>query len=571
MAYTDELNKISRTPVTLVVMKLDYCGRTFGTSPCLATGVECYNTFPTCKYKTAYLKQHKDYKFTSAETTIPFGSGERPYVARIKYLPTEIKDNLTVATRVSIEMRDESDSDVGLDPYLSGRGTVFNTSFWKKLLVRNRNYKGRMVSIFEGFQGLPEAEFQQKFVGRIESIKASSSTITIEVADLLKSLAEVEAPPKLDVKLLNAITASESDIVLTAVTGLDATNGHMRVGDEVISYAGIVALQNKLTGCTRGAFSTSATGHNANDKVQKCRYYAPSNPFDILKDMLLTDGSIDPSYVDTVSFESWKDFPERDIEFSALISEPTKLDKLYFEVLDLIDCKSWVAEDLKITIRRNVPNEPGRAYTYLSDEQNVIHGSMKTDLNEKSRVTRMLCYWGKKTIAKQDDVNGYDRLDIAVDAAAESGNEYDDQIEKKIFCRWISPSYLQEETVSNYVRNAVTRILFRYRDAMPLLDFKVELKDMDVKTGQYAIISTDELLDKSGSPVSNVFQIVRRERASMNTVSYRALKLPWKRFAFIAPDLISDYEDALDSEREYAYVSDDKGFIGEAEVSYHVW
>jgi len=492
-------------------------------------------------------------------------------VGKIKYLPTEIKDNLTVTSRVSIEMLDEPDGDVGIDPYLADRQAVPKTSFWKKLLIRNKNYKGRMVTISEGFLGLPEVEFQQKFVGRIESIKTGNDTVTIEVADLLKSIADVEVPPKLDVKLLNTITASDTDIVLTTVTDLDSPSGYIRVGDEVIAYTGVVTTQNKLTDCTRGAFSTVAVEHKANDKVQKCRYYAPVNPFDILKDMLLIDAGIDSAYVDTTAFDYWKDFPERDVEFSAIVTEPTKLDKLFFEIVDLIDCKSWVAEDLRITIRRNVPNEPGRAYTYLSDEENVIHGSMKTDLNEKSRITRVLCYWAKKAIAKQDDVNGYDRLDIAVDADAEGGNEYDDQIEKKIFCRWISPAYLQEETVSNYVRNAISRILFRYRDAMPIVDFKVELKDMDVSTGQYTIIATDEVLDKSGNPVNDVFQIVKRERASVNTVTYRALKLPWKRIAFVASDTAADYSAASDTEKEYGYVSDDKGFIGETEVSYHVW
>lgn len=571
MSYQSELAAISRTPVTLVVMTLDSCGRTFGISPCLAAGEKCYNTFPTCKYRTAYLKQQKDYRFSSADAPLPFGAGERPYLSRIKYLPTEIKENLTVTSRVSIEMLDEPDKDVGIDPYLEDRTSVPNTLFWKKLLTRNKNYKGRMVRIYEGFLGLLESEFQQKFVGTLETIKTGTGKVTMEVEDLLKSTAKIEVPPKLDIKLLNDITETDTEIVLTDVQKLDTPSGYIRVSDEVIAYTGVVSEQNKLTGCTRGAFSTTAAEHKAKDKVQKCRYYAPANPFDILKEMLGTDGGIDPAYIDAAAFDYWKDFPERDIDFSALITEPKKLDKLYFEILDLIDCKSWVAEDLKITIRRNVPNEPGRAYEYLSDDENIIEGSMRTDLNEKSRITRVLCYWDKKAIGKQDDVNSYSRLDIALDADAEGVNEYDDQIEKKVFCQWISPDYIQEELVSNYMRNTISRILFRYRDAMPIVDYKVELKDMDIRTGQYVIISTDEVLDKYGNPVDDVFQIVRRERSTVNTVTYRALKLPWKRFAFIASDTAADYADAGDGEKEFAYVSDDKGFIGEEETSYAVW
>lgn len=62
-----------RTPIVLVVLSMDFCGRTFGVDPCLATGTKCFNTWPTCKYLTAYLKTTKDYKFTSrAAPGIPF-------------------------------------------------------------------------------------------------------------------------------------------------------------------------------------------------------------------------------------------------------------------------------------------------------------------------------------------------------------------------------------------------------------------------------------------------------------------------------------------------------------------
>lgn len=61
-----------RTPVALVVLSMDFCGRTFGVDPCLATGTECFNTFPTCKFKSAYQNVGKDYRFTSADAPVPF-------------------------------------------------------------------------------------------------------------------------------------------------------------------------------------------------------------------------------------------------------------------------------------------------------------------------------------------------------------------------------------------------------------------------------------------------------------------------------------------------------------------
>jgi hypothetical protein len=107
-----------RTPIWLVVLSMGYCSRTFGVAPCLATGEECFNTYPTCKYKSAFSQLGKNYKFTSADAPAPF-DGVRPYVTRVSLLPTEIKTTLTVSGRVTVEMADEPDGDVGIDPYSS--------------------------------------------------------------------------------------------------------------------------------------------------------------------------------------------------------------------------------------------------------------------------------------------------------------------------------------------------------------------------------------------------------------------------------------------------------------------
>lgn len=576
--YATKLADFSRTPITLVVLTMDYCGRTFGVPPCTATGVQCYNTFPTCKDKANYLRQTKQYKFTSnAAPDVPFREGERPYLDRVVYSPTEIKDNQTVSARVTIELHDEPDNDIGIDPYYLARAaTPPISSFWKKWLARNKNYKGRPVNVCEGFAGIAEGEFSCKFPGTIENIKIGrDGGVSIECIDLIKSMDNIDVPAKPDVKLLNAIDASQNEIIVytpnqVTVTGLDSA-GYVRIGSEIIKYTGFDSGQNKLTGCTRGFYSTTAATASANTHVQKCRYYSASNPFDIMKAMLLTDAGYSLGYVDSTAFDYWRDFPETDINYEAMISEPTKLKKLYFELVELTDCKSWQDENNKITIRRNMPNEPGRAYTYLSDDANIVQGSMSTDMNEKSRYTRVLIYWHPDPLGKTDEEETYSRRDISVDADAESVNEYGDSVEKKIFCRWISTRYLQEEVAARYVRNLGARILFRYRDAFPIVDFQVEIKDMDMKTGGYAIIATDEVLRRDGNPVNDVFQLVKRHHAASKSVTYRALKMPWKRVAFIAPDATPDFDTASDAQKEYGFICSDKGFIGETEASYHIW
>ena len=110
-------------PVRLVYLHMDYCGNVFGTTPCLATGTPCFNTWKTCKYLLAFNNVGKTYKFSEVDAAVPF-QGIRPYVKSVRLLPTEIKTNLTVNARVSVVMVDEMDQDIDTDPYLAGPGKI---------------------------------------------------------------------------------------------------------------------------------------------------------------------------------------------------------------------------------------------------------------------------------------------------------------------------------------------------------------------------------------------------------------------------------------------------------------
>lgn len=561
--YAAEKAAISRTPITKVELDLDYCQNTFGTAPCTATGTpRCYNTFPTCKDKPHFTRGTKTYKLTSADAPLPFGSGERPYLKAVKYLPCEIKDSLTVNARITCEFHDEPDNDVGIDPYVTTRTSFPNIpgTFWRKLLARNPNYKGRQVRVYEGFAGVPEGEYVQMWVGTIDNITRSGDSVKVEVIDLLKNLDKIEIPPKLDIKLIANIDVSNTSMTLNTVEGL-ADSGYVRIGDEIIKYDTRNVGQNALQACTRGYFDTTAAAHNNNSKVQPVRYYPPANPFDILKEMLLTDAEIAAGYVDSTTFDAVRDWPGGEIQFTAIISEPTKLGKLYFEIVDLLDCKSWVAENLKVTIARNLPNDPERTYLTLSDEQSIIDNSGSIDLNDKSRITRLLLYWDKSTLGKIDDVNEYNRLDIALDADAEGVNEYNETIEKKQFCRWIRSGLIQEEVLAEYILVTLARQLFRQRDARPLVAVDVELKDSGLLTGAFVRMDSDEMVNTDGTALAGQgFQIVKREMKG-NKVSLKLAALPPERLGFIAPDTAADYDAATAVEKEYAYITDDTGLI----------
>lgn len=566
MTYADQAEALSRTPVSLTVITLDYCGRVFGVAPCTASGEPCYNTFHTCKAKTAYLKGTKDYEFTSSDAPLPF-PGPRPYLKAVTLLPTEIGSEMTVKGRLKLDLYDEPDDDIGIDPYVAQRASVQGTYF-KKLLARNPNYKGRPVATYDGFIGIDRSEFIQRGLGTIDSIAISKGVVTIEAVDGLKALAKIDIPPKLDIKVVSAIDTAATQITLSTLEGLDAA-GYVRIGDEVIQYAALDVPTNRLMTCTRAAFGTAAAEHSANDKVDKCRYFPPTNPFDLLKEILSVDCSLNAGAFDSAAFDYWRDWPGGEVPFSALITESVTAEQLYFEICDVLDCASWVGEDLRITIRRNMPNEPGRAYTLISDAATISNKSPQVDLNDAIRVTRVILYWNKTILAADDQVTSYGRADIGVDPDAEGPNDYNEQVEKIVYCRWISTRYLQEEVVNGYVKDFVLRRMLNLRDARPIITISVELKDAAIRTGDYAIVQTDELQTAAGIPISERYQVVRREPKGAS-IGLKLQQLANERVCFITPDAAPEYDSAAVADREYGYISDDSGGINDG-AGYLIW
>jgi len=558
------------TPVYLIVLSMGYCSRTFGISPCLATGESCFNTYPTCKYKAAFADGGKDYKFTSADVPTPF-DGVRPYVKSVKLLPTEIKTTLTVSGRVVVEFIDEPDGDVGIDPYVTSRVSFpeIPGTFWKKFLTRNRNYKNRILKVYEGWVGEAEGSYDLRWAGRIDNAVYARGVLKLEAVDFLKDLSKIDVPPKLDIKVNGETTSSQTSILLSSVTGLDSPAGTVRIDDEVMSYTGITGLT--LTGITRGLYGTSAAEHSHNAKVQKCRIYTADSPFSIMSEMLLIDAEVPSSYVDSAAFAYWKDYPETDIDISAIITEPTKLDKLFFEVADLVNAKVWYSEANKITVCRDMPSDPQRSFGTITDSDNIISGSAKVDRNEKARLSRAYIYWEKSPTGKLEEVTSFGRLDVAIEADAESGSDYGDIVEKKVFSRWIHIGSQIEETVAQYAKNCVMRQVWRNRDAPEILSVEIDLKDEAIKTGDYVYVTTDEILDRFGNPTEMAeFQVVKRDRLETK-VSLNLLRVGVHRSAFVGADTMADWASATDAEKRFGYVCDNDATLPDDQDGYYIY
>lgn len=574
MTYAANVAAISRTPITLVEVTVDDCTRTFGSTPCDATGTECYNTRFTCVFTSAYVAQDKTYRFSSAGAPTPAGLLARPYVLSVSSLPTEIKEIKDIISRVTVRLADEEDGDVGVDPYVSARSSVQGT-FWKKFIARTPNYKGRTLVVKEGFLGDAIGEYKTKFAGQIETILLGRGEVVIKAEDRRADLSKILIPAKSNVELRLDATAAATDLDVVD-EGTLAANDYIRINDEVIKIGSVDAAANRLSGCTRAQFGTTAAAHDAGDAVQECRYYASAKPSTQII-LLMIDAGFTASEHDQAALVTIHNKPDTKLpDVEALITKPTKASELFAELLEHGEIYAYTDEGGAIKYTRRLPNYGTRSFTRITDAQNIVLHSGAVDLNDDERLTRMSVYWDFNHIGKLDDNEDFARLDVFINTDAESSDFYGEDTEREVRSRWLHSPAVDDDkpAFQRKVRNWLARTVWRRLVAPWQISLEVELKDSEIETGDYVLLSTDEILDRNGDPLSEVPMLVTKRERIGQTIKLRLMRMSPKRVCYVAPNASPDYSAADADDKQYGFISSNapnEGFMNqENEDGYHI-
>jgi len=590
-SYGELVKMISRIPSTLIIITLDYCTRTFGTSPCLATGTKCYNTYPTCKYLSAYNKTTKDYKFTLREKPLPF-PGPRPYLKAEQYLSTEIQPDeaVTIDHRVTLEFYDEPDSDVGIDPYLADRSSVQGT-FWRKLKARNSNYKGRQVRIKKGFiyQGFIESDYVDYFLGVIDNIEIHGGIAKLIIKGLLQVTNE-EYPKSCDGTIKTAITSGSTSFIVTekptGTTQYSAT-GYVYIesdsGVPEIVYYGSRSYdsgtgETTFSTLTRGQYGSlgwqAATSHAANKKVQQVIVFDNQNIVDVTK-LILNAVGISDTYIDTTQFTNEKNIWLSWANVTRILHKPQKAKQYLKEIKEQFLVSIWQGEDMKIKIKYLGPAIPGQTYYTINDTANIIHQSVSVDDNNESRVTRVIFYHSQLADTDGTEPKDFSGVVVNIDSTAEGTDSYNEKKEKVVYGTWI-----QGNTLAGTVGK---KILTRFKDGIKIIPFDLELKDSSgdpvnapetfLKVGDVFELTTAALQDIDGTATMKRYHVVKKEQKTQGRYALKTMdsKIGDGRWGFIAPAGYPDYSSATTVQREYAFISDSAGKMSDGTDSYTVW
>jgi hypothetical protein len=543
-------------PVEIVEIIQPLCSRTFGVSPCLASGDACWNTDATCKYRSALnLSNSISLKFVdesvyewqdnninllaenenvlTTESNDPFlidlyfqPSLAIPALAGYNTAPTVLnvasgsKDKSPLGYRAvcQVNIKDFPWNDVDTDPYVSTRTYTPDQigSFWSKWLARNPFHVGYTLNVYEGLVGQRLSEMiKREYV--IEKIDRGKDGVSITAKDILRKITDTNqtAPYLSKGELSSAITNSQTTMTVSgALISEYEAAGYARINSEIVSYTQIYETTGGnlfFSGLTRGVAGTTAASHSQNDRVQRVIYYN-TRPFnEILYDLFVNWGGIPDRYIDATVWAAEKTTYRPDYNFTTYIAEPTKIDELAGEVCLQAIANVWWDERVQKIIMKAVKPEPSPVL--LTDDDAIVAGSFVIKEKPEERASQTHVYYLQRTpIPNVTEKTNYSRVSVYIDVDKQIQYGGEPQV-RELFCRFVSTQALANTLAQTYLN--------RFSDVRREVQFDLSSKDIEnIWTGSVITIRHYLDVDFTGAARDGEWLITSAE-VSRNGLTYR--------------------------------------------------
>ena len=446
-------------PLEIVEIIQPRCSRTFGVSPCNATGSACWNTERTCKFISALdmsesltlrFVPHDVYEWQDNDINLLAENGDRivteagdpilidylyqpalaiPALKGYQTAPTVLnpasgsrnKSPLGYRAVCNVAIGDFPWNDVDTDPYVATRPYKPDQlgSFWTKWLARNPYHVGYTLNIYEGSIGQPLSLMtKREYV--IERIDQGKDGVSITAKDILRKVTDtnLSAPNVSRGELSANVTNSATSLTVAGATLADYPDaGYIRINNEIVEYD----IRYTTTGgnlffggLTRAIAGTTAAEHKQNDRVQRVIYYN-ARPFqEILYDLLVNWGGIPERYIDVAAWNDEKETWRPSYNFTAWIAEPTKIEDLAGEIcLQAVSNIWWDERSQKIVLKAIAP-EP--APVLLTDDDAIVAGSVTIEEKPEERASQVHVYYLQRTpIPNVTERTNYSRVSVYID------------------------------------------------------------------------------------------------------------------------------------------------------------
>lgn len=439
------------------------------------------------------------FRFCENRSPIPYGLSSNPSLQSVRVNPAEIDLSGGIGVRAKCSL-----SFVESNDYTTW-GTIRNPErFWARWRAENPYYLGKRISVFRGY--IVNNTFDvSNFVKRdyiIESFGQTGAGASITGKDPLKLLsndrakAPVESNGSLNADILATDTSFELQPAGIGDAEYPASNGIVRIGDEVILYT--TRTGDTFTGLTRGFYSTEIDDHSENDTAQLCLQYTTQTVSNIGYDLMTNYASVDPSFIVKSDWDA-EVSNAFNTTYSILITEPTGVQDLLQEFCD--SAPHYYFYDERVNKIRLVALKPPPVDSQLFTwEGNLIAGSVAVKDRQDLRISTVIVNYGIINPTKDlDETSNYRSSYVREDTSSVAN--YGQRAYKTVHSRWI-PS--DNKTAAVLMAARVGR---RFSEAPREITFSMDAKDSEVWTGDSVRIETDLILKPGGGYARLPYQI----------------------------------------------------------------
>jgi hypothetical protein len=531
----------------------------------------CYNVFAgksPCQDKPNYVKGTQTLKCTGIGSPIPVGQVVRPYIKNVERAPTRLdpEEGLAVRADTTFTLIDEPDADVETDPYVRDRAAPAGGTYWSRFFARNPNYAGRTARFKQSFvdHGVFGAAVTERYV--IDSMKGpgGNGEVMVTLKDPTKLLDKAKAPTPTSGKLAVALGVNDMQLTLGAGGGAQYTStGWVRVGKTVIRYDGKAGdVLTWSLSAYRAVFGTEVEENDVGSVVQQCLVYDDDAYSAVIEDLYNRAGILDAD-MDLAGLQAedeiWLGAQYR---VTALISDPESISTLVKELLRQAQAMAWWSPtEQKHKFKVFAPASPSMVVAKTLDETaHLRDAGVEPERLDALRITLCAVYYGLRSATENvKEAKNYRIADLAIDADAESPNEYNGRIPQTFYSRWFgSPNQVGMRTFAQ-------RQVARYRDAPEnLRAFSLDPKDGDVAEGQIVDLKSSGLVDAAGAMrTARLLITSRKDRGTHLECSARVTTFD-RRYGFIAPAGTANYP----NNNGYACVSSAAGLMNDGTQGY---
>lgn len=600
MTYDSERIVIGRSPMIALELDLDFCGNTFGSSPCTASaaaGGECYNTYNECQDTANYTKGTKIYRFLEARSDLPIGVEGYAAIVGYDLAPTVIDPTKGVSPRgtITITLQDFTHHDRDVDPYAATRTYDTNQgTFLGRLFARNPYYKKRFMRLRVGFNTKPFswANFEDRLfvIDKVDG-PDKQGRYKITGKDILKLVDDdqAQAPSPSTGTLSAAYTAGGTSLVLQTGEGADyntdpytgsaisgSVPGYVRIGDNVLKYTGVST--DTLTGVVGGQFGSTDEDLDIDDSVQQCLYYDAVNVVDIADHLLKQYGGIDESYIPydaglttpTGTDDVWDDEKANWLNSNTLthlITQPTGVNELLSELFPQnLVYSFWNEREQEIKIKAIAPQIKNESPLALDSDSNIIADSLTVKEDIKGRISQIWIYYDKIDVTQDNKPENFRYLYVKQDANSEGVNAYDSKSVKIIYANWLTAAN------SGLVITLAGRLLSRYGGQPKNIKFAIDAKDINLWTGNVATLDSNKIQSSSGANKVQKIQVIKTDEIEPGhkyVLEAQSWDFEQIRYGFIAPNTVGDYTAESEANKNaYGFICQNDGKYSDGDSSH---